>query len=80
MKLLEEKRDELAEQHYKTTGWVSTEFAVMNFHAGWDACAKEYEKEIAELKEELKIWEIWHEGFEASILEATKEDLENLIK
>lgn len=55
MKLLDEKRNKLAEQHYKTSGWAPTEFAVMNFHAGWDACAKELEKENDELKRQLDI-------------------------
>lgn len=34
---LEKLRDQEAEAHYKKSGHVPTEWAVMNFHAGWDS-------------------------------------------
>lgn len=50
------KRDELAEKHYKESGWVPTEWAVMNFHAGYDAAMssiKDLIKEIEVINREM---------------------------
>lgn len=38
------ERNEIAEEYYKRIGWIPTEWAVMNFFAGFDA-AIEYHKE-----------------------------------
>lgn len=63
MKSLEEKRDEKAkkvQEHFDKIGAATFDV----FKYGWDACAKEYEKENADLKrkleiaeKEIKIWE-----------------------
>jgi len=37
MKKLTKLRDAEAEKFYKDSGWVPSEWAVMNFKAGWDA-------------------------------------------
>lgn len=60
MKSLEEKRDKLIDklcEHHDFS-------MIKGFNLGWDACAKEYEQEIAEQKrkleiaeKEIKIWE-----------------------
>jgi len=56
MKTLEEKRDKLAEKYSSLSGPEYTVFLMqMDFKNGWDACAKEYEKEIAELKRQSEI-------------------------
>lgn len=49
MKSLEEKRDKLA-LDWLTRGNVPLRLDLA-FEAGWDACAKEYENEIARCKE-----------------------------
>lgn len=51
MKSLEEKRDELSDELC-----LHQDFSMLaGFNMGWDACAKEYEKENAELKKQLEI-------------------------
>ena len=39
----EQRMNELAEDHYKKTGHVATEWAVMNYQAGYQAAMKEAE-------------------------------------
>lgn len=53
MKSLEEKRDKLA-LDWLTSGDVPLRLDIA-FEKGWDACAKEYEKENTELKKQLDI-------------------------
>ena len=50
MNRLEKLKNRLAEKHYKESGHVPTEWAVMNFNSGFDAASAEYEKIIAELE------------------------------
>lgn len=40
----EVKMGELVEKHYKTSGWVRTEWAVMNFIAGFTTCRAEMQE------------------------------------
>jgi len=47
---MKKKMEELAENHYKKTGWVPTELAVMNFQAGFTARDEMAEKEFEQLK------------------------------
>ena len=47
----EQRMNELAEKHYKNTGHVPTEWAVLNFQAGYTAAMKEAE-ELAEALED----------------------------
>lgn len=54
MNRLEKLKNSLAEKHYKESGHVPTEWAVMNFNSGFDAASAEYEKIIAELEGALK--------------------------
>ena len=56
-KSLEEKRDEASivyTESHKNKPWMRHLF-YDSFSAGWDACAKEYEQENAELKRQLEI-------------------------
>jgi hypothetical protein len=56
MNRLEMLKLKLAEKHYKDTGHVPTDWALINFYAGFEAASAEYEKIIAELnKINLKI-------------------------
>lgn len=60
MKSLEQKRDEkakLVHEHFDKIGAATFDV----FKYGWDACAKEYEKENAAMKTALK--EIWTSEF-----------------
>ena len=51
MKALEEKRDKLIDKLC-----VSSDVSMIKgFNLGWDACAKEYEQENAEIKRKLEI-------------------------
>lgn len=56
MNRLENLKNSLAEKHYKETGHVPTEWAVMNFFSGFEAASAEYEKIIAELEGALEIY------------------------
>jgi hypothetical protein len=62
MKSLDEKRDELAISYIKLCQdnqhgvyGIAEAYCKADFKVGWDACAKEYEKENAELKKQLEI-------------------------
>lgn len=54
MNRLEKLKNRLAEKHYKESGHVPTEWAVMNFNSGFDAASAEYEKIIAEIEGALE--------------------------
>lgn len=53
MNRLEKLKLKLAEKHYKESGHVPTDWALINFYSGFDAASAEYEKIIAELEEAL---------------------------
>jgi len=46
---MNQARELVAEAHYKKTGWVPTEWAVMNFFAGFDACVELAKKSAHEI-------------------------------
>lgn len=50
MNRLEKLKLKLAEKHYKESGHVPTDWALINFYSGFDAASAEYEKIIAELE------------------------------
>lgn len=62
-KTIDQIRDEMAEEFYKKSGWSPTEWAVMNFHAGFDASTKyheeKYRKLVSDLKNMLKLRELF---------------------
>jgi hypothetical protein len=56
MKSLNKIRDELINKHYKESGWTPTEWAVMNFNAGFNAGAKAERERSQILVEALRFY------------------------
>lgn len=54
----EQRMNELAEEHYKKTDHVPTEWAVMNFKAGYQAAMKEAEVLVEALEEAINLLQV----------------------
>lgn len=67
---LEAKRELIAEEYYKTSGWVPTENAVMNFKAGWNAAVAHLAELSSSEFDEHGCW--YHQGYDSEKEPAVK--------